>query len=129
MVHGEIIYGKHAFAFACFLTLLVGQLTLLNLDVVFLCKVFQSLIVGHLLQFHDEIDRTASLSAAEAFAYPLGLAHRETWGALIVKGAQTYVAGASALEMHKVAHHLHNVGGVKDALYGARVNFLISSQK
>ena len=39
------------------------------------------------------------------------------------------IAAASAFQMHEVADHLHNVGGVKNALYCFPIDFLHDDDK
>ena len=66
VVGGPLIDDEHALALALLLFLFAGELTLLYLDVVFVCKPFQRLHIGHLLVLHDEVDGIAGLAAGEA---------------------------------------------------------------
>ena len=36
--------------------------------------------------------------------------------------AETYEVGSTTAQMHEIAHHFDNVGGVDDALYGFAVD-------
>ena len=68
MSHSEIIGRHHPLAVVHLASLIVGDVVLLNLDVIFVGQPPQSLPVGELLMLHDEVDRTATLAAAETLA-------------------------------------------------------------
>ena len=68
MLHGIFIDRKHTLAFRFKLTFLIGLLTLLYLDIIFFCKITQSLTVAQVLQLHKEIDGTTPSPTAEALA-------------------------------------------------------------
>ena len=57
---------EHRFALRLFLLLLVGQFSLMDLDMIFLGKPAQGLGIGELLVLHDEGHGIAALAAAEA---------------------------------------------------------------
>lgn len=38
-----------------------------------------------------------------------------------MKRTQPHIVGAAAFKIHKIAYHLHDVGGIKYALYGLSV--------
>ncbi len=116
MIHGEIIRFHHSLSLIHLAAFLVGNLMLLNLNVIFFCKVAQRLPIRELLMLHHKIYRAATFTATETFADSFGSRHRERRCALIVKRAQADVVGTSTAEMHEIAHHLHNVGGVENFL-------------
>ena len=122
MLHGKIIDGKHTLALTCLLAFLVGQLMLLNLYMVFIGKITESLIEAHLLQLHNEIDRASALTAAETLAYTLRLRDTKRRRAFIMERTQAYIAAASALQVHKVTHNLHNVSCIKNLLNRCLIN-------
>ncbi len=123
MLHGKLVERQQCLTLTLLAALLVGQLMLLDFDMVFPGEIAQRLPVGHLLMLHDEVDRASPLAAAETLAYPLGRGNRERGGALIVKRAEADVIGPPALEAHEVRDHLHDVGGVDDSLYGLAVYY------
>ena len=117
----EIVHGKHGLAVVLGLPLLCRQLLLYNLYVVFAGKIAQGFLKAHLLVLHYEVDRRAALAAAETLADVACLVDRERRRALVVERAQALVVGARAAQLHKVAHHLHNVGGIYYAVYSILV--------
>ena len=66
VVGSPLVDDEHRLALALRLAFFVGELALLNFDVVFLRQPAQCLGIGHLLVLHDEANGVASLSAGEA---------------------------------------------------------------
>ena len=91
IVAGKLVDDEKAFALALNELFLVGQLPFLDLDTVFLGKVFQCLRVGHLFVLHDEVNYIAALAAGKAFAQSLGWRYVERRGLIVVERAQTYI--------------------------------------
>ncbi len=73
---------------------------------------------------HYEIDRTTTFAAAETLAYPLRFRHMERRRAFIMERTQTDKTRPAAPQVHKIAHHLNNVGGVDNPLHSLPVNLL-----
>ena len=69
----------------------VGLCPFLDLDAVFLGKVFQCLRIGHLFVLHNEVHYIAALAAGKAFAQSLGWRYVERRGLIVVERAQTYI--------------------------------------
>ena len=82
---------KRLSAFALNELFFIGQLPFLDLDAVFLGKVFQCLRVGHLFVLHDEVHYIAALATGKAFAQSLGWRYVERRGLIVVERAQTYI--------------------------------------
>ena len=92
----------HRFALALSLALAIGELSLVNLDVVFLGQPAQSLGVGHLLVLHNETDRVTSLATTKTVAGATCWRDNERRSFLIVKRAQSLIVAAAAAQCHKL---------------------------
>ena len=94
---------------------LLGRFLLfLDLDVIFMRQIAQSLGIGEFLVLHQEADRRAGLAAAEAFENALGRRDVEGGGFLVVKGAAGHETGPAALQRHEITDHFFDAGGVQN---------------
>ncbi len=66
------IDNEHTVPIVASLLLFVGQLALMDLDVIFFCKVEKGIVVAQLFMFHDELHRRSSFPACETFANVFG---------------------------------------------------------
>ena len=89
---------EHGLAFALLLFLLVGEFALFDLYMVFVSEPTQGLGIGHLLMFHDKIDRRPTLAAAKTVARATSRRDKKRWRLLIVKRAKPLVVGPRLLE-------------------------------
>ena len=78
---------------------------------IFFCKVLQRLGVCEVLVLHDEIDRVANLSAAEAFEDLLRRRYGERRSLLVMKRAKTDIIRTSPFQHNKFSDHFFNVAG------------------
>ncbi len=115
--HGEVVDRKHTLPLRGLVTLLVGQLTLLDRYAIFSGENSQRSGIVHLLHLHDEAHRRTTLAATETFAEIARFRHRKRRRALVVERTQPYIAASALLKAHIIAHHLHYVGGVVDLSY------------
>ena len=122
ILHRVFVHDEHRLAFRLFTLLLVGELALLNLDVVFVGQPAQCLGIGHLLVLHDERDGISALAASKTMTGVSGWRHHERRGFLVVERTQALIVCATLLERHKLRHYLYDIGGVLDSLYGLSVN-------
>ena len=67
-----LVEHEHRLALGLRLFLLVGELLLMDFDVVFFSQVTQRLGVAELLMLHDEIYRATALATSKALANALG---------------------------------------------------------
>ena len=104
--------NEHALALALLTLFVVGELTLLYLDMVFLGKPAQCLRIGHLLMLHDEAYGIASLATSKAMTHATSRRHIERRRLLVVKRAQTLIVCTTASQRHKLRHYLHYIGSV-----------------
>ena len=120
--HGKLVDHELAFALALSGSLLVGEFTLLDVDVVFLGEVAQGLGIGKLLVLHDEIDRAAPLAAREALANALGSGHIERGSPVVMERTEPHIVSATVFQCHEVAHDINNVGRINDFVYSSSIN-------
>ena len=123
---GEGIDDKHVFALASLLTLFVGQLLFMNLDVVFLGQVFQRFVVGELLVLHDEVYGAAPLAATETFANPFRRRYAERGRPVVVKRAQPPIVGSTPAQADEVGYDIDDVGRGHNFIDGCLVYHLFS---
>ena len=117
-----LIDNEHRLTVALFLTLLVSQFLLLNLDIVFLRQPAQGLRIGDLLVFHQEVDGCTTLTTGEALADLFRGRHHERGCRVIMERTQTFVVHARLPQRHELTHHVHNVRGIHDLVYRRPVN-------
>ena len=121
IVAGIFVDHEHALADALRVFLLIGQLALLHLDVVLVCQPLQRFVVGELFVLHDEVHHVASLSATEALAHAFRGRHAEGRCLLAMERTQPDVVHAPLAQGDKFRHHVDNLCGVHDSVYGCLV--------
>ena len=67
---------------------------------------------------HQEADGIAALAATKTLVNLLGRRHREGGGLLVVKRAQTQVAGTPFFQFYKLADNINNIDATEYLLYG-----------
>ena len=115
------IHDEHRLALVLLPTLLVGHLALLYLYVILISQPPQCLDIGHLLMFHDEVDRIASLPAGETLIDTARGRHGERGRRVVMERTQTFIARAPLAQRHKLRHHIHDVRGVHNSIYRSPV--------
>lgn len=73
---------------------------------------------------HQEVDGRAALTTGKALADLFRWRHHERRGLVIVKRTQALVVHTSLTEGNKLTHHINDVGGVHDFVYGSSVNHI-----
>jgi len=82
-----LIDDKHRLALALLFLLLIGKLTLLDLDVILVGQPPQRLGIGHLLVLHDEIDGVSALATTKTMTGATGRRDDERGRFLVVERA------------------------------------------
>ena len=121
IAEGPLVDDEHRLALRLLAPLLIGQLTLLYLDMVFVGQPAQRLGIGHLLVLHDEADGRAALAAPEAVARATRGRDKERRGLLVVERAQSLVVRPCLAQRDELRHHVNNIGRVLDAFYGLAI--------
>ena len=67
-----LVDDEHRFPFALPLLFLVGQFAFLDFDMIFLGKPAQGIGIGHLFQFHEEVDGITTLATGETMTDATG---------------------------------------------------------
>ena len=102
------------------LLLFGGQFAFLDLNVVLLSQRTQSIAIGAVVNLHDEPDGISALAAAEALEYAFARRHGERACTFGVERTETNQVSTAAFERHVVLHHLFNLGGAENLIYGLR---------
>ena len=116
-----LIDDEHRLTLTLSLLFLGTQFTFLDLDVIFLRQPAKGIGIGHLLQFHEEVDGIATLATSEAMADATSRRDGERRMGVVVERTQTDIVESSFLECHKLRYHLLYLGGIHDAVYGRSV--------
>ena len=116
-----LVDDVHRLALILPLLLLVGQLTLLDLNVIFLGEPAQGIGISHLLQLHQEVDGISALAAGKTMADAPCRGNGERRMGIVVERAQTDVIDTTLLERDELRHHLFYLGGVHNPGYGRLV--------
>ena len=117
----KVIHNEQTFTFALHQLLFTRQFALLDFDTVFLCQIFQSFGVAHLLVFHNEVHRIATFTAGKAFAQPFGRRHVERWRLVIMERTQAYIIHTSLAQRNEVRYNVYNLYGIQNSVYGRLV--------
>ena len=117
----KVIHDEQTFTFALHQLLFAGQFALLDFDTVFLCQIFQSFGVTHLLMLHNEVHRIATLTAGKAFAQPFGRRYIERWCLVIMEWTQAYIIHTSLAQRNEVRYNVYNLCGIQNSVYGRLV--------
>ena len=91
-----------------------GLFLLLDLYVILVGEILQSLHIGVMLVLHDEADGRPGLAAAETFEDALGRRDIEGRGLLVVERAAGNEVSPAAPERHEVPYHFIDPGSVQD---------------
>ena len=119
---GPFVEGKHAFAYTLAGALLVGQFLFLHLDAHAATEPLDGFGICHLFEFHEEAHRIAAFAAGEAFAHLAGGRNGERGRLFVVERTEPLVVRARLAERDELFHHIDDVCGVQNALYGILVN-------
>ena len=117
----KVIHDEQTFTFALHQLLFTRQFALLDFDTVFLCQIFQSFRVAHLLVLHNEVHRIATLTAGKAFAQPFGRRYVERWRLVIMERTQAYIIHTSLAQRNEVRYNVYNLCGIQNSVYGRLV--------
>ena len=122
LVHEPFGRPSHQIAEAllgrCGRDLLRRALFFLNLDVVPARQHLERLRIAGLFQLHQKGHHAAALAAREAFENALGWEHVKRRCLFVGEGTQSAKRAARFLQLHVVAHHLFDDGGIHDLIDG-----------
>ena len=117
----KLIDHEQAFPFVSGKHLLGRKFFLFYFNPVSSGKLPQSVIIGDMLIFHDEMHGIAAFAAAETFEHAFGGRHHKRWCLLIMERAQPYVVGAAFVQRHLFGDDIINVGHIQYLSYGSLV--------
>ena len=118
VILGELVHDVHTLASRLRLPFLAVQRFLRHLDVILLGEPTECFAVVQLLVLHNEMHRTATLSASEALAQTLGRRHIERRTLVGMKRTKPDVVHTPFLERDELRHHIHYLCSVEYTVYG-----------
>ena len=112
---------EHALAVVADAFLFVAEFAFLDLDVVFLCQITKSIVIGELLMLHDEMDGSAAFTACKAFADVLRGRDIEGGRLVVMEGTKSYKIDAAPTQCDEVRDDVNDVRCVQNPVYGRLV--------
>lgn len=121
-VASESVEHKHAFAFGLLSSFLVSEFPLLHLNAILASQDLESLEIGEVFDFHDEVNRATALAATEAFEDVASGVDVEGGSLLVMEGTESDEVGASLAQGDVVRDDFFDFSRRFDALYGESVD-------
>ena len=78
---------------------------------------------------HQKVDRITALSAGKAMANLFRWRHHKRRCLIVVEGTQSLIVNSRFAQANKLAHHIHNIGGVHDFVYRRSVYHNLQNAK
>ena len=73
---------------------------------------------------HDKVNGVATLATGKALANVARRGYRERGRAVIVEWAQTHIIHPTFAQSDEIGHHIHDLGGIDNPIYGSLVNHI-----
>src|SRR5581483_6303767 len=97
--------------------LLCGSFCFNNLDIILFGKVFKCIYIVQLLMVHHKVDHIATFATAKTLVNSFGGRDCKRWCLFVMEGAQAHEICTPLFQVHKIAYHLLDAGGCKNAIY------------
>jgi len=119
---GKLVEDHHGLPVVLLLQLLGRLLGFDDIDMIFFRQPAKGFGIAEVLVLHQEVDRVAALPASEALVDAPRRRHVKGGRFLVVERAEPDEVRPAFADVHEIAHHLRDLGGLDDALDGGVVD-------